>query len=54
MQIVSLGDNLHGLSDPVFWGKKKGKKNIISFSLSSVEFANSMVGIKGLAGFPMT
>ena len=43
MQIVSKRDNLHGLSVPVFLGKKK---NIID--LSSAEFAHSMVSVKGL------
>ena len=33
MQIVSLGDNLHEVSEPIFW--KKIKKIIIN--LSSVE-----------------
>ena len=28
MQIVSNGDNLHEMSDPVFWGKKE---NILNF-----------------------
>ena len=28
MQIVSIGDNLHGMSNPVFW---ENKKNIISY-----------------------
>ena len=23
MQIVSIGDNLHEMSNPVFWGEKK-------------------------------
>ena len=26
MQIVSIGDNLHEMPNPVFWGKKKKKK----------------------------
>ena len=34
MQIVSLGDNLHEMSEPVFW---KNKKNAIN--LSSPELA---------------
>ena len=36
MQIVSLGDNLHEMSNPNFWRKKKEKKNIIN--LSSADF----------------
>ena len=31
MQIVSLGDNLHEMSKPAFWEKKK---NIISLSFA--------------------
>ena len=41
MQIVSLGDNLHEMSNPIF-RRKYG--NIIS--LSSAEFAHSMVCVK--------
>ena len=33
MQIVSNGDNLHEMSNPVFWGKKKEKY----FSVLSAE-----------------
>ena len=33
MQIVSTGDNLHEMSNPVFWKKKKKKY----FSMSSAE-----------------
>ena len=29
MQIISLGDSLHEMSIPVFWGKKKTTKNKI-------------------------
>ena len=29
MQIVSLGDNLHEMTKPIFW---KNKKNIVSVS----------------------
>ena len=43
MQIVSLGDNLHEVSDPI---SRINKKNIIS--LSSAEFAHSMVNVKYL------
>ena len=42
MQIVSNGDNLHEISNPVFWGKKE--KNIIN--LSSAEFALRVVKVK--------
>ena len=31
MQIVSYGDNLHVMSKPVFWGKKKEKSIVIAF-----------------------
>ena len=37
MQIVSKGDNLHEMSNPDFWEKKKKKKNITNFL--SAEFA---------------
>ena len=40
MQIVSWGDNLHEMSKPIFWEKKK-KKNIIS--LPSAKYAHRMV-----------
>ena len=32
MQIVSIGDNLHEMSKPIFWGKKE-----IYFDMSSAE-----------------
>ena len=32
MQIVSLGDNLHGMAMPIFW---KNKKNIVKLSSAS-------------------
>ena len=38
MQIVSLGDNLHEVSDPIFLENKKNVTN-----LSSAESAHSMV-----------
>ena len=38
MQIVSSGDNLHEMADPVFW-EKTNKKTIMN--LSSAEFAQS-------------
>ena len=41
MQIVSIGDNLHDISNPVFW--EKYKKNIIS--LSSAELAKSVIKV---------
>ena len=42
MQIVSLGDNLHEVSDPVVWEfSGENKKNIIS--LSSAEIPHSTV-----------
>ena len=28
MQIVSIGDNLHEMSNPVFWKKEKKKKKM--------------------------
>ena len=40
MQIVSNGDNLHEMPNPVFW---ENKKNI---SLSFAEFAHRMVKAK--------
>ena len=36
MQIVSIGDNLHGMSKPVFW-KKKRKEKEKYFCVSSAE-----------------
>ena len=39
MQIVSFGDNLHVISNPIFW-KKKNKKNITY--LLSAEFAQTV------------
>ena len=41
MQIVSNGDNLHEMSNPVFW---ENKKNIIN--LSSAELAQKSVKFK--------
>ena len=43
MQIVSSGDSLHEMSNPVFW-KKKNKKNSIKFL--SAEIAQRVVMIK--------
>ena len=40
MQIVSIGDNLHEMSNPVFW--EKNKKNIINLS-STTELAQRVV-----------
>ena len=40
MQIVSLGDNLHEMSNPVFW---ENKKNIIN--LPSAESAQRVVKV---------
>ena len=42
MQIVSSGDNLHEMLNPVFWEKKE--KNIIN--LPSAENAQKMVQVK--------
>ena len=42
MQIVSIGDNLHEMSNPIFWEKKK---KIIT-NLSSPELAQREVKIK--------
>ena len=42
MQIVSLGDNLHEMSEPAFW--EKNKKNIIN--LLSAELTQSVVKVK--------
>ena len=42
MQIVSDGDNLHEMSNPV----GKSKKNIIN--LLSVEFAQRVIKVKGI------
>ena len=40
MQIAPIGDSLHEMSDPVFWGKKR--KNIAN--ILSAEFAQSDKG----------
>ena len=40
MQIVSNGDNLHEMSNPVSWKKKNIRKN-----LSSAELAQRMVKV---------
>ena len=42
MQIVSLGDNLHEVSDPIFKENKKREKIIC---LSSAESAHGMVSV---------
>ena len=41
MQIISNGDNLHEMPDPVFW-----KKNTKNFHQASAEFANRVVKVK--------
>ena len=55
MRIVSGGDNLHEMSNPVlFWGKYKKKKNIIN--LPSAKFAQRVAKVKymePLDGFPL-
>ena len=38
MQIVSLGDNLHELSKPIFQNLFSEKKNKKKFKMSSAEF----------------
>ena len=43
MQMVSIEDNLHDISKPVFWEKIK-KISIIK--LSSAEFAQEVVTVK--------
>ena len=43
MQIVSIGDNLHEMSNPVFL-EKKNKTNITD--LSSAELAKRLVKVK--------
>ena len=45
MQIVSNEDNLHEMSNPVFW-RKKNKKNITS--VLSAEFGQRVVKLRGL------
>ena len=44
MQIVSNGENLHEMSKPVFWEKKKIKNVIIL--LLSAEFAQRVAKVK--------
>ena len=50
MQFVSLGDNLHEISKPVFWEKSK-KKNIC---LSSIYFAQRVVKVEADKTFYFT
>ena len=45
MQIVSLGDNLHEISNPVFWENKKNNLN-----LSSAENAQRVVKVNITVG----
>ena len=40
MQIVSIGDNLHEMSNPVFWEKKKSITN-----LSYAELAQAVIKV---------
>ena len=40
---MQIRDNLHEMSEPVFWKKKKNKKNIIS--LLSAEIAQRVVKV---------
>ena len=44
MQTVSIGDNLHEMSNPVFWLIKNKKKMIY---LSSAELAQRVIKAKG-------
>ena len=37
MQIVSLGDNLHEMTKPIFWKKKKKKKKKKKIYMLSAE-----------------
>ena len=48
MHIVSSGDNLHEMSDPVFWKKKKKKKKKKKYITNfwSAELAQSVVKVK--------
>ena len=47
MQIISsLGDNLHEISKPIFWGGKKNRKNVII--VSSTEFEYRVVKVDSL------
>ena len=45
MQIVSNTDNLHEVSDPVYW-KKQTKKKQKNISLSSAELVQRVVKVK--------
>ena len=45
MQIVSIGDNLHEMSNPVFW-KMKNKKKYHQFVICQKSFAQRVVKIK--------
>ena len=48
MQIVSIGDNLHEVSNLIFSKKKKKNYKWKISRLSSVEFAHNMVSVKYL------
>ena len=53
MQIVSTGDNLHEMSNPVFWGKKKKLfQNVVCWKLNIVRFwvfsSVSILGVNSL------
>ena len=37
MQIVSIGDNMHGMSNPVLWENKKNIIILLSVELESVK-----------------
>ena len=44
MQIVSLGDNLHEMTNPIFWEKNKKKKIIMSSTEIITKHAKLLLG----------
>ena len=47
MQIVSIGDDLHDMSNPIFRKKKKKKKEKYTITSSFADLAKDVVKIKG-------
>ena len=45
MQTVYIGDNLHEMLNPIFWGKKKKKREKNPINLSSAKSAHGIVSV---------
>ena len=52
MQIVSIGDNLHEVSDPIFWKNKKNITNLSAESAHSVVIVQNKSNNKLKCIFP--